>query len=240
GGRELRDLPRAARRADRRARDARRRRVEDREAARHYVRVGADSRAVPGARLDGVQQALDPRGKGGGVARPRLRPERRGLRALRARGEQAPHPPGGARHPAVPARRGRMSPANAADRGVGVGLIGLGTIGTGVAKVLRRNAAVIEQRLGFPLRLVRIAELDPSRADGVDLSGIRFDADADGLIADPEVSIAIELIGGYDAARRLILRAIEAGKHVVTANKALLALHGAEIFGAAARRGVDV
>ncbi|HKA13519.1 MAG TPA: homoserine dehydrogenase, partial [Myxococcota bacterium] len=133
-----------------------------------------------------------------------------------------------------------MSPANAADRGVGVGLIGLGTIGTGVAKVLRRNAAVIEQRLGFPLRLVRIAELDPSRADGVDLSGIRFDADADGLIADPEVSIAIELIGGYDAARRLILRAIEAGKHVVTANKALLALHGAEIFGAAARRGVDV
>jgi homoserine dehydrogenase len=127
-----------------------------------------------------------------------------------------------------------------AERGVGVGLIGLGTIGTGVAKVLRRNAAVIEQRLGFPLRLVRVAELDPARANGVDLSGVRFDADAEGLIADPEVSIVIELIGGYDAARRLILRSIQAGKHVVTANKALLALHGAEIFGAAARRGVDV
>jgi homoserine dehydrogenase len=133
-----------------------------------------------------------------------------------------------------------VSTAVVAERGVGVGLIGLGTIGTGVAKVLRRNAAVIEQRLGFPLRLVRIAELDPARADGVDLSGIRFDRDAEGLIADPEVAIVIELIGGYDAARRLILRSIEAGKHVVTANKALLALHGGEIFGAAARRGVDV
>ena len=127
-----------------------------------------------------------------------------------------------------------------AERSVGVGLIGLGTIGTGVAKLLRRNAAVIEQRLGFPLRLVRIAELDPTRANGVDLSGIRFDGDANALIEDPEVAIVIELIGGYDAARRLILRSIEAGKHVVTANKALLALHGAEIFGAAARRGVDV
>jgi homoserine dehydrogenase len=127
-----------------------------------------------------------------------------------------------------------------AERGVGVGLIGLGTIGTGVAKVLQRNAAVIEQRLGFPLRLVRVADLDASRARGIDLGGARFDADADGLIVDPDVAIVVELIGGYDAARRLMLRSIEAGKHVVTANKALLALHGAEIFGAAARRGVDV
>ena len=96
-----------------------------------------------------------------------------------------------------------MTPADAADRGVGVGLIGLGTIGAGVAKLLRRNAAVIEQRLGFPLRLVRVAELDAARADGVDLSGVRFDADAEGLIADPEVQVVIELIGGYDTARRL-------------------------------------
>jgi homoserine dehydrogenase len=126
------------------------------------------------------------------------------------------------------------------ERGVGVGLIGLGTIGIGVAKVLRQNAAVIEQRLGFPLRLVRVADLDASRAAKVDLGGARFDGDAEGLIADPEVAVVVELIGGYDTARRLILRSIEAGKHVVTANKALLALHGAEIFGAAARRGVDV
>jgi len=123
---------------------------------------------------------------------------------------------------------------------VGVGLVGFGTIGTGVVKLLRQNADVIAQRLGFPLRLVRIADLETTRDRGVDLSGIRFDADAEGLIRDPEVAIVIELIGGYDAARRLTLAAIECGKHVVTANKALLALHGREIFAAAARRGVDV
>ena len=125
-------------------------------------------------------------------------------------------------------------------RAVGVGLVGLGTIGTGVAKVLRKNADVIAQRLGFPLRLVRIADLDTTRERGVDLSGIRFDADAEGLIRDPEVEIVVELIGGYDAARRLVLAAIEQDKHVVTANKALLALHGKEIFAAAARQGVEV
>ncbi|HVP27986.1 MAG TPA: homoserine dehydrogenase [Myxococcota bacterium] len=125
-------------------------------------------------------------------------------------------------------------------RAVGVGLIGFGTIGTGVAKLLRRNAAVIEERLGFPLRLARIADLDTRRDRGVDLAGIRFDSNAEGLIADPDVAIVIELVGGYDAARRLVLRAIESGKHVVTANKALLAAHGREIFGAAAKRGVDV
>jgi homoserine dehydrogenase len=125
-------------------------------------------------------------------------------------------------------------------QGVGVGLIGLGTIGTGVVKVLQRNAAVIEQRLGFPLRLVRVADLDTTTDRGVDLSGVRFDADAESLIDDPEVSIVVELIGGYDVAKRFTLRAIAAGKHVVTANKALLALHGGEIFAAAGRRGVDV
>jgi len=125
-------------------------------------------------------------------------------------------------------------------RAVGVGLVGLGTIGTGVVKVLRRNADVIAQRLGFPLRLVRIADLDTARDRGVDLSGVRFDADAEGLLRDPEVEIVIELIGGTGAARKITLAAIEQGKHVVTANKALLALHGKEIFAAAAARGVDV
>jgi homoserine dehydrogenase len=122
----------------------------------------------------------------------------------------------------------------------GVGLIGLGTIGTGVVRVLHENASVIAERLGHPLRLVRIADLDTERDRGVDLSGVRFDADAAGLIADPEVDIVVELIGGYDAARRMILSAIASGKHVVTANKALLALHGKEIFEAARARGVDV
>ena len=128
----------------------------------------------------------------------------------------------------------------AAERAVGVGLIGFGTIGTGVVRVLQRNADVIAQRLGFPLRLVRIADIDTARDRGVDLAGTPFDADSADLLADPEVEIAIELVGGYDTARDLILEAIGAGKHVVTANKALLALHGKAIFEAARKAGVDV
>jgi homoserine dehydrogenase len=130
--------------------------------------------------------------------------------------------------------------ATKSEASVGVGLIGFGTIGTGVVKVLAQNAAVIEQRLGFPLRVVAIADLDTETDRGVDLAGIRFDADAEGLIADPEVDIVIELVGGYDVAKRFILAAIAAGKPVVTANKALLALHGKEIFAAAGEAGVDV
>jgi len=127
-----------------------------------------------------------------------------------------------------------------ADRGLGVGLIGFGTIGTGVAKVLQRNADAIAARLGFPLRLVRIADLDTERDRGVDLTGIRFDADAEGLIDDPAVQLVVELIGGTGAARQLVLRALERGKPVVTANKALLALHGKEIFDAAHKHRADV
>ena len=129
-----------------------------------------------------------------------------------------------------------MAPAD----GVGVGVVGLGTVGAGVVHVLRENAAVLAARLGFPLRLVRAADLDPKTARGLDLGGAHFDADADALIDDPAVAIVVELIGGTGAARRLILRAIERRKHVVTANKALLAEHGKEIFDAAAKAGVDV
>ena len=125
-------------------------------------------------------------------------------------------------------------------RSIGVGLIGFGTIGKGVVKVLAQNADVIAQRLGFPLRMVAIADLDTETDRGVDLSGIRFDADAEGLIAAPDVDIVIELVGGYEVAKRFILAAIGAGKPVVTANKALLALHGKEIFAAAENAGVDV
>jgi len=123
---------------------------------------------------------------------------------------------------------------------VGVGLVGFGTIGTGVVKVLERNADVIEKRLGFPLRLVRIADLDTTRDRGVDVSHVRFDSDSDALITDPDVDIVVELVGGYDFARNLTLRAIAAGRHVVTANKALLALYGAEIFEAAVKESVEV
>lgn len=135
---------------------------------------------------------------------------------------------------------GRSRAKRAGSQGLGVGLVGFGTIGTGVATVLGRNADVITARLGFPLRLVRIADLDTTRDRGVDLAGVVFDADADALIDDPKVQLVVELIGGTDAARRLILRALERGKPVVTANKALLALHGKEIFEVARRGGVDV
>ncbi len=127
-----------------------------------------------------------------------------------------------------------------ASKAIGVGLVGFGTIGTGVAKVLRENANVIEKRLGFPLRLVRIADLDLDTDRGVDLTGVQFDSDGLGLIADPKVDIVIELVGGYDFALRLSLDVIAAGKSLVTANKALLAVHGDEIFTAARAKGVDV
>jgi homoserine dehydrogenase len=128
----------------------------------------------------------------------------------------------------------------AAEDGVGVGLLGFGTIGTGVLRLLRRNADVIRERLGFPLRLVRIADLETRRDRGVPLDGIRFDADSEGLVDDPKVEIVVELIGGDGAARGLLRRALERRKPVVTANKALLAVHGREIFGLARRAGVDV
>ena len=127
-----------------------------------------------------------------------------------------------------------------ANNTIGVGLVGLGTIGTGVHKVLVDNAEVIEQRLGFSLKLVRIADLDTETDRGIDLTGVQFDSDTEGLIHDPNVDIVIELIGGYDVAKRITLASIEAGKHVVTANKALLAVHGEEVFAAAQAKGVDV
>ena len=126
------------------------------------------------------------------------------------------------------------------DSVVGVGLIGFGTIGTGVVRVLSENADVISERLGFSLKLVRGADLDTETDRGVSLDGVIFDSDASALIHDPAVDIVIELVGGYDIAKRFILEAISAGKHVVTANKALLALHGKEIFKAADAQGVDV
>ena len=124
--------------------------------------------------------------------------------------------------------------------GLGVGLIGLGTIGTGVVKLLQRNADVIAGRLGVPLRLVRVADLELTRDRGVDLRGVHFDADADALIDDPAVDLVVELIGGCQAARRLVLRALGRGKPVVTANKALLAQHGKEIFETGRRSGADI
>ena len=121
-----------------------------------------------------------------------------------------------------------------------VGLIGFGTVGAGVVKLLCENAALIEQKLGSRLTLTKVADLDITTDRGVPVAPGLLTTDAGELLDDPEIAIVIELIGGYEPARSFVLRAIAAGKHVVTANKALLAVHGGEIFAAAAARGVEV
>jgi homoserine dehydrogenase len=123
---------------------------------------------------------------------------------------------------------------------VGVGLIGFGTVGTGVVRILRQNAALIRRRVGVPVELVRVADVDVARDRGVPLPPGALTTDARALIHDPAVDIVLELIGGYDPAKRFILEALGAGKPVVTANKALLAVHGEEVFEAAVRHGVDL
>jgi homoserine dehydrogenase len=121
-----------------------------------------------------------------------------------------------------------------------IGLIGFGTVGTGVVRILQENAPLIEQRLGGRIRLHRIADIDLARDRGIQVPHEILTIDAEAVLSDPEISICVELVGGIEPARTFILKAMEAGKHVVTANKALLALHGAEIFAAAQDRGVRI
>ncbi|MDZ4184534.1 MAG: homoserine dehydrogenase [Desulfuromonadales bacterium] len=121
-----------------------------------------------------------------------------------------------------------------------VGLIGFGTIGTGVIKLLQQNQELLVERLGAELELVRVVDLDITTDRGVTVAPGVLSTRIDDLLSDPDIDIVIELIGGYEPARTFVLRAIASGKHVVTANKALLAVHGEEIFAAAAQRGVDV
>lgn len=124
---------------------------------------------------------------------------------------------------------------------VKIGLLGLGTVGGGTVTVLTGNAAEIARRAGRDIRIAHAAarEYDPSRIAGLDQIG-RITDDAFAVVNDPQIDIVIELIGGYSPARELVLKAIENGKHVVTANKALIALHGNEIFAAAQAKGVTV
>jgi homoserine dehydrogenase len=125
-------------------------------------------------------------------------------------------------------------------REVGVGLIGFGTIGTGVVKLLQRNREQIATRLGARLTLARVADIDLTTDRGVKIDRRILTNDAVALIDDPRIDVVIELMGGYEPARRFVLRAIGTGKSVVSANKALLAVHGAEIFAAAEKAGVDI
>jgi homoserine dehydrogenase len=123
---------------------------------------------------------------------------------------------------------------------VKVGLLGLGTVGGGTLNVLHRNAAEISRRAGRDIVVSHAAarEYNPDDLDG--LENVRISDDAFAVVRDPEVDVVVELIGGYSPARELVLEAIENGKHVVTANKALIALHGNEIFSAAQNKGVTV
>ena len=123
---------------------------------------------------------------------------------------------------------------------VNVGLLGLGTVGGGTFNVLHRNAAEITRRAGRDIRITQAAarDYDPAGLPGID--AISTSDDAFAVVDNPDVDIIVELIGGYEPARELVLKAIANGKHVVTANKALIALHGNEIFAAAQAQGVMV
>ena len=121
-----------------------------------------------------------------------------------------------------------------------VGLLGIGTVGSGTFHVLMRNQEEIRRRAGRAIRITVVADLDVPRARAIVGDAARVVSDARSVIADPDIDVVIELIGGYGIARQLVLEAIGAGKHVVTANKALLAVHGTEIFAAARAKGVVV
>lgn len=121
-----------------------------------------------------------------------------------------------------------------------VGLLGIGTVGSGTFNVLRRNQEEITRRAGRGIEITMVADLDVARAQSIVGEGVTVVNDARAIIANPDIDIVIELIGGYGIAKALVLEAIAAGKHVVTANKALLAVHGTEIFAAASAKGVMV
>ena len=123
---------------------------------------------------------------------------------------------------------------------INVGLIGIGTVGGGTWTVLNRNAEEITRRAGRPIRITAVADKNVELAKQVTGGAARVTDDAFALVNDPEIDVIVELIGGYGVAKELVMQAIANGKHVVTANKALLAVHGTEIFTAAQQKGVMV
>ena len=123
---------------------------------------------------------------------------------------------------------------------INVGLIGIGTVGGGTWNVLKRNADEISRRAGRPIRITAVADKNVELAKQVTAGQARVTDDAFALVNDSEIDIIVELIGGYGVAKEVVMLAIANGKHVVTANKALLAVHGTEIFTAAQQKGVMV
>ena len=125
-------------------------------------------------------------------------------------------------------------------KSINVGIIGFGTVGAGSARILTENADIIKRRLGAPVVLRKISDLDIKRDRGVKLGQVKLTTDAKDIIGEPDIDIVVELIGGYRPAKEFILEAIRNKKNVVTANKALLAVHGEEIYSAAEKAGVTV
>ncbi len=123
---------------------------------------------------------------------------------------------------------------------VKIGLLGLGVVGQGTAKVLQRNSHEITGRAGCDIVITRAAIRDLKKAEGYGFSGIELTTDPVDVVSDPDIHIVVELMGGLEPARILVLQAIANGKHIVTANKALIAIHGNEIFKAAQESGVMV
>ncbi len=123
---------------------------------------------------------------------------------------------------------------------ISIGLIGLGNIGTGVVKLLQQNEKLIEQKLGAKLVLKKIADINIISPRGIKISKSILTTNAREILNDPEISIVIELMGGYEPARTFVLEAVKNGKHVVTANKAMLATYGNEIFPSAQKKSVDI
>ena len=123
---------------------------------------------------------------------------------------------------------------------INVGLLGIGTVGGGTWTVLTRNQEEITRRAGRPIQITAVADRDIERAKSMTGGAARVTGDAFEVVRDPSIDIVVELIGGYTVAKQLVLEAIANGKHVVTANKALLAVHGQEIFAAAQAKGVMV
>lgn len=123
---------------------------------------------------------------------------------------------------------------------VKIGILGLGTVGSGTVSVLKRNAREISRRAGRGIDIYAAADKDLDKDRSCDLSGINLTDDAFSVVNDPEIQIIVELIGGTGVARDLVMQAIENGKHVVTANKALIAMHGNELFAKAQEKGVTI
>ena len=123
---------------------------------------------------------------------------------------------------------------------IGVGVIGFGTVGVGTAKLLLESAELLRKRVGVPVKLIRVADIDTKRSRGLKLPGGMLVDDAMRIVRDPNIHIVVELVGGVGAAKDFILESINKGKSVVTANKALLAEYGPDIMRAAAGAGVDI